>query len=73
MSFFRLLPPTGRIIGSAGSLSDVASILRHAKPGRYRVQAVSLASFSPGRWLNPWGAAIRDDDGRVTLRRGCTQ
>jgi hypothetical protein len=73
MSFFRLLTPTGRIIGSAGSLLDVAFILRHAKPGRYRVQAISLASCSPGRWLNPWGTAIRDDDGCITLRRGCTQ
>jgi hypothetical protein len=67
MSFFQLFAPTGHLIGSAASLTDVASVLRDAKPGRYRVQAVSLTPFSSGRWLNPWGTAIRDDDGRVTL------
>ena len=67
MSFFQLLTPTGQVIGSAGSLTDVASVLRNAKPGRYRIQAVSPTPFSSGHWLAPWGTAVRDDVGRVTL------
>ena len=67
MTFFQFLAPSGEIIGSASSLADVASVLRDAQPGRYHVQEVSMTSFSAGRWLNPWGTAIRDDDGRVTL------
>jgi hypothetical protein len=67
MSFFELLTPSGRVVGSAGSLTDVASVLRDAKPGRYLVQEVSPTPFSLGRWLNPWGTAIRDDGGGVTL------
>jgi hypothetical protein len=67
MSFFQVLTPTGHVIGSVGSLTDVASVLRDAKPGRYCVQAVSLTPFSSGRWFNPWGTPLRDNDGRVTL------
>jgi hypothetical protein len=68
MSFFQLLTPTGQVIGSASSLTDVASVLRDAKPGRYRVQEVRMTPFSSGRWLNPWGTAIRDDHGAVALQ-----
>lgn len=67
MSFFEVLMPSGHVIGSVSSLAGVASVLRDAKPGRYRVQTVSLTPFSSGRWLNLWGTAIRDDDGGVTL------
>jgi hypothetical protein len=68
MSYFEVLAPSGHVIGSAGSLADVASLLQNARPGRYRVQEVSMTPFSSGRWLNPWGTAIRDDDGAVALQ-----
>ena len=57
MSFFEVLTSSGHVIGSARSLTDVASVLRDAKPGRYRVQAVSPTPFSSGHWLAPWGTA----------------
>jgi hypothetical protein len=48
---------------------EMGQLLRHAKPGRYIVEEVSLAGrlLASGHSCRRWGSAIRHADGQVTL------
>jgi hypothetical protein len=64
---FRVLARAGALLGEAQTMDGVIELARGSRPGRYRIEKVSLDPVTGELRSWEWGAVIKAKDGAIKL------
>jgi hypothetical protein len=67
MLIYRVSNPDNDLVVDVGFATEIETVMRSAKPGRYHVDEISSDAMPSGHTSRRWGVVINNTDGTVTM------